>query len=151
MVMHLQEEPPEPLNEYAQGRADRVAENQARLAASEIHAMRNELASDQPAAKRGRKRRADQENIPKVLCSRGCVTATAQVVASNITAVDAITCTDEVATALPGRTFESVLQVVPASDRTLRKQKGSQPDAVTPAAAALVMLLADAQSTPEMT
>ena len=34
MVLHLREEPPAPLNEYAQGRADKVAENQARLAAS---------------------------------------------------------------------------------------------------------------------
>ena len=72
MVMHLQEEPPEPLNEYAQGRVDRITFNQARMAASGLGAMGDELASDQPAAKKGRKRRKGQENIPKVLCSCGC-------------------------------------------------------------------------------
>ena len=64
-------------------------------------------------------------------------TVTAQVAASNITAVNAITC--DVATALPGNTGASVLQVVLASDRTVRRQKVSQPDSETPAAAALVM------------
>eukprot|EP00891_Asterochloris_glomerata_P005457 jgi/Astpho2/5457/Aster-07996 len=55
----------------------------------------------QPAANEGKKRRADQENIPKA---------------------------------------------VPASGRTLCRRKGSQPAAETPAAAALVMLSADADN-----
>ena len=46
----------------------------------------------------------------------------------------------------PGNTVASVLQAVPASGRTLRRQKGSQPAAETPAAAALVMLSADADN-----
>ena len=66
---------------------------------------------------------------------------TSQVAASNITAVNAITC--EVVTALPGNTGASVLQALPASGRILRRQKGSQPDAETLTAAALVMLSAD--------
>ena len=59
MVMHIQEEPLGPRNEYAQGVADRVAENQAKLA------------GDHPAANKGKKCRNDQENIPKVLCPCG--------------------------------------------------------------------------------
>ena len=66
--------------------------------------------------------------------------------ASNVnhTAVNAIMC--GVVAALPGNTVASVLQGVPASGRTLRMQRGSQPDAETPAAAALVMLSADADN-----
>ena len=72
MIMHLQEEPLGPLNEYAQCRVDNIAENQARLAASVLGATINVLEATQPAANEGKKRRADQENIPKLLCSCGC-------------------------------------------------------------------------------
>ena len=57
--------------------------------------MGNDLASDQPAAKKGRKCRNGQENILKVLCPCGCgantccAQSTAQVTASNITSVEA--------------------------------------------------------------
>ena len=73
---------------------------------------------------------------------------TADVAASNITVVDAITC--EGVTALPGNTVASVLQAVTASDCTLCRQKVSQRDAENPAAAALVMPSADAHLTPAM-
>ena len=43
MIMHLQEEPLGPLNEYAQRRVDNIAENQARLAASVLGATMNVL------------------------------------------------------------------------------------------------------------
>ena len=68
IVMHLQEEPRQPLNAYAQQREDQIAENQARMAASGLGAACKALGeATQPAAKKGRKRRADQENVPKVL------------------------------------------------------------------------------------
>ena len=73
IVMHLQEEPREPLNAYAQQREDQIADNQARLAASGLGAACQALEkATQPAANKGKRRRADQENIPQVLCSCGC-------------------------------------------------------------------------------
>ena len=70
---------------------------------------------------------------------------TAQVAASNIIAVDVITC--KIVRAL--HTVASFLPVLPASDRTLRRQKVSQPDAAR--TAMLVMLSADARLTPATT
>ena len=114
-----------------------LTEKQARLAEVGLRATCNELASDQPAATKGK-------SSPRycVLVDTWCAqyllcTVTAQVVASNITVVDATTC--EVATALLGNTV--ALEAVPASDRTLlmRGQKMCQPDSETPAVAALVM------------
>ena len=124
---------------------DKWAEKQARSADSGLGATINELASDQPAAKKGNKHRNDQENIPQgtvflwTWCQYLLCTVTVQVAASSNTAVDAFLC--EMVTALPGNTDASVLQAVPASDRTLRKPKVSQPDAA--GAATLVMLSAD--------
>ena len=61
MVMHLQEEPLEPLNEYAQCHADNMTVKQSRLAAFRLGATCNALEeATQPAA---------QENISKVLYS----------------------------------------------------------------------------------
>ena len=73
MVMRLQEEPLEPLPEYEQNRQARIKQRQATLAASGLGATVNELdEATQPTAKKSKKRRTDQENIPKVLCPCGC-------------------------------------------------------------------------------
>ena len=71
-VMHLQEEPLGPLTEYAQRCIGKQTQNQAKVAELEILATCNALEQVTPAAKKGKKRRADQENIPKVLCSCEC-------------------------------------------------------------------------------
>ena len=89
-------------------------------------------------------RNARSVALTKRTSLRYCVpvdVVTSQVAASNIAAVNAITC--DFATALPGNTGASVLQAVPASDRILRRQKGSQPDDENLVAAALVLLSAD--------
>ena len=71
--LHLQEKPLAPLNVYAQQHVDNIAANQARLAASGLGATRNVLEeATQPAPNKGKRRRADQEHIPQVLCSCGC-------------------------------------------------------------------------------
>ena len=110
--------------------------------------MCNELATAQPAAKRGKKQSnamTKRTSLSTVFlwtwCQHLLCTVTAQVAASNITC--------EVVKALPGNTVASVLLAVPASDRTLREKKVSQPDAA--GAATLVMLSADARVTPAMT
>ena len=73
MVMHLREEPLGPLNVYEQKRVHQIMENQAGLAACGLGAARNALeVATQPTAKKGKRRRADQENISEVLSSCGC-------------------------------------------------------------------------------
>eukprot|EP00891_Asterochloris_glomerata_P000237 jgi/Astpho2/237/Aster-02137 len=69
--MHLQEGPLEPLNEYAQHCVDNIAANQARLA-SGVGATCNALEEvTQPVPNKGKRRRADQENIPQGVPASG--------------------------------------------------------------------------------
>ena len=120
LVMHVQEEP---LTEYAQSCLNKQAENQARLKASGLRAMCDALEeATKPAAKKGKKRRADQENIPKVLCAcgRDANTCCAQSRHGSCLHHHCNQCTHVRVTALLGNTVASALQAVPGSDRTLR-------------------------------